>query len=45
MERMLALENGEKIEATCNFEDVPGLFTETALTAFAVSFLILPFIL
>jgi len=43
MERMLALEKGEIIEATCNFEDVPGLATETALTAFAVSFLILPF--
>jgi len=43
MGRMLALENGEKIEATCNFEDVPGLVTETALTAFTVSFMILPF--
>ena len=43
MERMLALESGEKIEATCNFEDVPGLVAETTLTAFTVSFMILPF--
>merc|ERR1711915_913339 len=39
-----ALQKGEKIEASCNFEDVPGLVTETALTAFAVSILILPFL-
>merc|ERR1719474_2503938 len=25
IERMLAVENGEKIESSCNFEDVPGL--------------------
>ena len=43
MARMKALEKGEKIEATCNVEGVPGLFTETALTAFGVSFFILPF--
>ena len=45
VERMKALEKGEKVEARCNFEDVPDLVTETAVTAFAVSVSILPFFL
>jgi len=49
IERMKALEKGEKIESTCNLslddnvDGVPGFVTETARTAFAVSFLLLPF--
>ena len=42
---MKALKRGEKVEAMCNDEDVPDLVTETALTAFAVSVSILPFLL